>query len=688
VRAFLPQAESAEVLAGGQAWPMEKRHADGFFCAQLMGDPQRYTLRAHLWDGRDTEIEDPYRFGQLISDTEIYLHGEGTLQEAYRTLGAHLAETDGVRGVRFAVWAPNAENVTVAGEFNDWDIRRHPMRRRNGGCWELFIPGLDVGTTYKYNVRSRFAGHQQLKADPYAFECETPPKSASVVWDIDRYRWNDAAWLEQRAKTDWLKSPVSIYEVHAESWMRDPQGQPLTYREMAVKLVEYVTRMGYTHIELLPIMEHPFSGSWGYQVIGYFAPTSRFGTPDDFRYFVDCCHQAGIGVLVDWVPGHFPKDAHGLVFFDGTALYEHADPRKGEHLGWGTLVFNYGRNEVRTFLISNALFWLKEYHIDGLRVDAVASMLYLDYSRKEGEWLPNQFGGNENLEAIDFLRRFNELAHKQPGVFTAAEESTAFPGVSKPVYLGGLGFTMKWNMGWMHDMLDYFSKDPVYRKYQHNHITFSLLYAFTENFVLPISHDEVVHGKSALFSKMPGDEWRQFANVRAFLAYMWGHPGKKLLFMGQDIGQREEWNSSGQIRWELLEFDYHRKLQALVRELNRIYRSSPALYQVDFHYRGFEWVDFHDSANSVIAFLRRAEDPKDFILFCCNFTPVLRTGYEFGVPEEGFYEEILNTDSELFGGSNQGNGGLVSTRPVPNHGHAASIAVTLPPLAVVAFRKR
>jgi 1,4-alpha-glucan branching enzyme len=576
----------------------------------------------------------------------------------------------------------------VAGEFNDWDIRRHPMRRRNGGFWELFIPGLGEGTTYKYNVRSRFAGHQQLKADPYAFECEMPPKSASVVWNIDRYAWKDAAWIEQRTKTDWLKSPVSVYEVHAESWMRDPQGQPLTYREMAVKLVEYVTRMGYTHIELLPIMEHPFSGSWGYQVIGYFSPTARFGTPDDFKYFVDCCHQAGIGVLVDWVPAHFPKDAHGLVFFDGTALYEHADPRRGEHLDWGTLIFNYGRNEVRTFLISNALFWLKEYHIDGLRVDAVASMLYLDYSRKPGEWLPNQFGGNENLEAIDFLRRFNELAHQQPGVFTAAEESTAFPGVSKPVYLGGLGFTMKWNMGWMHDMLDYFSKDPVYRKFQHNHITFSLLYAFTENFVLPISHDEVVHGKSSLINKMPGDEWRQFANVRAFLAYMWGHPGKKLLFMGQDIGQREEWNSSGQVRWDLLQFDYHRKLQALVRELNRLYRSSPALYQVDFNYRGFEWVDFRDSANSIIAFIRRAEDPKDFILFCCNFTPVPRTGYEFGVPEEGFYEEILNTDSELFGGSNLGNGGMVSTRPVPKHGHDCSLAVTLPPLAVVAFHKR
>ncbi len=415
--------------------------------------------------------------------------------------------------------------------------------------------------------------------------------------------------MEARGKVDWLRSPISVYEVHLESWMRGPQGQPLTYREMAVKLVEYARIMGYTHLELLPPMEHPFSGSWGYQVIGYYAPTSRFGTPDDFKFFVDTCHQAGIGVIADWVPAHFPKDAHGPVFFDGTALYEHADPRKGEHRDWGTLIFNYGRNEVRTFLVSNALFWLKEYHIDGLRVDAVASMLYLDYSRQPGEWIPNQYGGNENLEAIDFLRQFNELAHQVPGAFTVAEESTAFPGVSKPVYLNGLGFTMKWNMGWMHDMLDYFAKDPVYRKFEHNHITFSLLYAFTENFVLPISHDEVVHGKGSLVNKMPGDEWQQFANARAFLAYMWMHPGKKLLFMGQEIGQREEWNYNAGVRWELLQFDYHRKLQALMRELNRIYRANPALYQVDFHYTGFEWVDFHDAENSVIAFLRRAEDP-------------------------------------------------------------------------------
>jgi 1,4-alpha-glucan branching enzyme len=470
--------------------------------------------------------------------------------------------------------------------------------------------------------------------------------------------------------------------------MRGPQGKSLTYREMAVKLVEYVRDMGYTHVELLPVMEYPFSGSWGYQVIGYFAPTSRFGTPDDFKYLVDCFHQAGIGVIVDWVPAHFPKDAHGLVFFDGTALYEHADPRKGEQREWGTLIFNYGRNEVRTFLISNALFWLKEYHIDSLRVDAVASMLYLDYSRKAGEWVPNQFGGNENLEAIDFLRRFNELAHKVPGAFTIAEESTAFNGVSRPVYLGGLGFTMKWNMGWMHDMLDYFSYDPIYRKFHHNDITFSLLYAFTENFILPISHDEVVHGKASLINKMPGDEWRQFANARAFLAYMWAHPGKKLLFMGQEIGQREEWNHDAGVRWELLEFEPHRKLQTLMRELNRLYRANPALYQVDFSYQGFEWVDFHDWENSVIAFLRRGEDPADTILFCCNFTPVPRSKYEFGVPEAGFYEEILNTDSELFGGSNIGNGGLVSSRPIPRHNRPNSISVTLPPLAVVAFRRR
>jgi len=474
--------------------------------------------------------------------------------------------------------------------------------------------------------------------------------------------------------------------VHLGSWLRGVHGEWLNYRELAHKLVEYVKRMGFTHVELLPVMEHPLTASWGYQITGYFAPTARYGEPEDFMYFVDYCHRHGIGVIVDWVPAHFPKDAHGLGFFDGSALYEHADPRKGEHKDWGTLIFNYGRNEVRCFLISSALFWFNKYHIDGLRVDAVASMLYLDYSRAPGEWIPNQYGGNENLEAIDFLRRFNELAHQIPGTVTIAEESTAFPGVSRPVYLGGLGFTMKWNMGWMHDMFAYFSCDPIYRKFHHKNITFSLLYAFSENFVLPVSHDEVVHGKRNLIAKMPGDEWQRFANVRAFLAYMFAHPGKKLLFMGCELGQYEEWNCEAELRWELLEFDYHRKLQAFVRDLNRLYRKEPALYEVDFHHSGFEWVDFSDVDSSVIAFLRRARDPKNFLLFCCNFTPVPRTGYRFGVPERGFYREVFNSDSSLYGGSNLGNAGGVRSEPVEAHGRPHSISVTLPPLAVIVFR--
>ena len=687
VRAFLPHAESADVVAGDTVTPLVKQHPAGFYCAAMAGEPRPYRIQARLHEGTVIDFDDPYRYPPIISDFDLHLHSEGTLQEAYNTLGAHIAESEGTRGVRFAVWAPNAENVTLCGDFNQWDARRHPMRRRNAGVWELFVPGLGEGTNYKYNVRSRFAGYQQMKSDPYGFSYETAPKSASVVVNLDAYQWQDAGWMETRGTRDILKSPVSTYEVHLESWMRAPDGRPLSYRELAVNLVEYVKRMGYTHIELLPIMEYPYSGSWGYQVVGYYAPTSRFGPPQDFMHFVDCCHQAGIGVIVDWVPAHFPKDAHGLVFFDGTALYEHADWRKGEHREWGTLVFNYGRNEVRTFLTANALFWLKKYHIDGLRVDAVASMLYLDYSRKEGEWVPNQFGGNENLEAVDFLRRFNELAHTVPGVFTVAEESTAFPGVSKPVYLNGLGFTMKWNMGWMHDMLHYFSQNPVYRKFYHHNITFSMLYAFTENFVLPISHDEVVYGKGSLVNKMPGDEWQQFANARAFLAYMYTHPGKKLLFMGTEIGQRDEWNYNSSIQWDLLQFDMHRKLQALVEALNGLYRSSPELHEVDFHHSGFEWIDFHDVESSIIAFLRRGANGKEFILVVCNFTPVPRQGYEVGVPEEGFYQEILNTDAEMFGGGNMGNGGLVSSRPVPRHGRKHSIALVLPPLAVMAFRR-
>jgi 1,4-alpha-glucan branching enzyme len=688
VRAFLPQAVEAEVLVDGEAARMRKTHTAGFFVASLEGEPRTYRLRLKTAGGEMSEFEDPYRFPLLLTDFDLHLYSEGTNYESYRSLGAHPAVVEGVAGVRFAVWAPNAEVVSVTGDFNQWDTRRHPMRLRNAGIWEIFIPGLGPGATYKYFVRSRFVGYQQMKTDPYSFYCETPPKSASIVWDLGNYQWQDSVWMEARAKTDWLKRPVSIYEVHLESWLRGPQNQTLTYRELAKSLVGYAQKMHYTHIELLPIMEHPFSGSWGYQVIAYYAPTSRFGTPDDFRYFIDCCHQAGIGVIVDWVPAHFPKDAHGLAYFDGTALYEHADPRKGEHREWGTMVFNFGRNEVRAFLISNALFWLKEYHIDGLRVDAVASMLYLDYSRKPGEWIPNQFGGRENLEAIDLLRRFNELAHQVPGAFTAAEESTAWPGVSKPVFLGGLGFTMKWNMGWMHDMLDYFTKDPVYRKFHHHNITFSMLYAFHENFILPISHDEVVHGKRSLLGKMPGDEWQRFANARTFLAYMYGHPGKQLLFMGSEIGQYEEWNYNTGLRWELLQFDYHRKLQALVRELNRFYQSQPAMYEVDFHWSGFEWVDFHDVDHSIIAFLRRAQDPDDFLLFCCNFTPAPYRSYRFGVPAPGHYAEVFNTDAEMFGGSNMGNAAGADSEPVKAHGRDQSILVTLPPLGVVVFKKR
>jgi 1,4-alpha-glucan branching enzyme len=684
VRAFLPQARDAVVVVEDAQHPTYKDREEGFFVTKLHGAPRHYRLEVTLWNGNTVQIDDPYRFPPLLSDFDLHIHGEGTQYESYRTMGAHLVDCEGVAGVRFAVWAPNAEVVSVVGDFNEWDDRRHPMRLRSGGVWELFIPAVGAGTNYKFSVRSRVTGHRQQKSDPYGFAMENPPKSASIVSDLG-YEWGDHAWMQSRASQDILKQPVSIYEVHLGSWVRGPHNTYLTYRELADQLVDYAKRLSYTHLQLMPVMEHPFSGSWGYQVVGYYAPTARFGTPTDFMYFVDRCHQAGIGVLVDWVPGHFPKDAHGLAFFDGTALYEHADPRKGEHRDWGTLIFNYGRNEVRTFLISNALFWLRVYHIDGLRVDAVASMLYLDYSRQPGEWIPNIYGGNENLEAIDFLHRFNELAHQVPGAVTIAEESTAFAGVSRPVYLNGLGFTMKWNMGWMNDMLEYFGKDPVHRKYQHNNITFSMLYAFTENFVLPISHDEVVHGKRALLSKMPGDMWQKFANVRAFLAYMYGHPGKKLLFMGSEIGVWDEWDHERGLPWELLHFDFHRKLQTFVGELNRLYRSHPAFYEIDFHWAGFEWVDFRDVDGSSISFIRRPNGGRPFLLFVCNFTPVPRMNYRVGVPEPGLYREVLNSDAEMFGGSNLGNAGAVMSDQVSQNNHYHSISITLPPLAVVVF---
>ena len=679
IRAWLPRTEAASVVIGDAVIPMELVDPAGFFIARLGEKPGLYRLRAG-----DYDFDDPYRFPPLLTPFELYLHGEGTNYESYRTLGAHMVDVEGVRGVRFAVWAPNAELVSVLGDFNRWDRTWHPMRLRDGGIWEIFIPGLEQSANYKYSVLARHGGEQQ-KSDPYGFFAEVPPKTASIVWSLANYAWSDSDWMNARGAHEWYREPMSIYEVHLESWMRHEDHTPLSYRELADKLVDYARDMGYTHLELMPVMEHPFGGSWGYQVTGYYAPTSRFGTPDDFRYFVDRCHQAGLGVILDWVPGHFPRDAHGLWRFDGTACYEHEDPRQGEHREWGTMVFNYGRNEVRTFLLSNALYWLREFHVDGLRVDAVASMLYLDYARGN-DWIPNKYGGRENLEAVDFIRRFNELAHQEPGAITVAEESTAWPGVSRPVYLNGLGFTFKWNMGWMHDMLDYFSLDPVFRKFHQQNITFSMLYAFTENFVLPVSHDEVVHLKRALVSKMPGDEWQRFANVRAFLGYMFGHPGKKLLFMGSDIGQTEEWNHASSLPWHLLQWPVHRTLQTFVKELNRLYRREPSLAQVDDSFQGFEWIDFRDAEASVIAFVRFAKNRDDFLVFACNFTPVPRHSYRIGVPVAGRYDEIFNSDAAMFGGSNLGNSGAVIADPIPDHGRPASIQILLPPLAVVVFK--
>ena len=630
-----------------------------------------------------------YPFPQILTDFDLHLIGEGTHYKKYEKLGAHLKEVSGVKGVHFAVWAPNVNGVSIIGDFNRWDVNSHKMRMLgNSGIWEIFIPGLSEGEIYKFALQTK-SGETIEKADPYAFYSEIRPKSASIVYDIEGYTWSDDKWMEERVRRNALDAPISIYEVHLGSWMRVPEegNRCLTYKELAHKLVEYVKDMGYTHLQLMPVTEHPLDASWGYQTIGYFAPTSRFGTPKEFMYFMDYMHQNSIGVLLDWVPAHFPKDGHGLARFDGTCLYEHEDPRKGEHQDWGTLIFNYGRNEVRNFLLSNALFWLDKYHIDGLRVDAVASMIYLDYSRQPGEWIPNQYGENENLEAIDFLKRFNEVVHStHPGVLTIAEESTAWTGVSRPTYLGGLGFSLKWNMGWMNDTLRYFSKDPIHRKYEHDNLTFSLLYAFTENFVLVLSHDEVVHGKRSLLDKMPGDFQQRFANLRALYGYMYGHPGKKLLFMGGEIGQWWEWNHDESIHWHLLQYESHQGLQRYVRDLNRLYQSEPALYEVDFDYHGFEWIDFRDAEGSIISFVRRGKDPEDFLVFIYNFTPVARMGYRVGVPKGGFYKEVMNSDSGSYWGGNIGNFGGIWAEDVPWHGRPSSVSLTIPPLSMVVMK--
>ena len=625
----------------------------------------------------------------ILSDFDRYLLAEGTLHRAYERLGAHFMERDGQRGVQFAVWAPNAKFVSVIGDFNGWNISANRMEPSAAGVWEVFIPRLRQGDTYKYHIESAYRGYTVDKADPYCFSAEIRPQTASRVWDLQSYAWQDDSWMAARAKRNRLDAPISIYEVHLGSWRRVPEegNRWLTYREMAPLLADYVHNAGFTHIELLPVMEHPFDGSWGYETTGYFAPTSRFGSPNDFKYFVDYLHQHEIGVILDWVPAHFPKDEAGLGYFDGSHLYEHADPRKGEHPDWNTFVFNYGRNEVRSFLISNALFWLDQYHVDGLRVDAVAAMLYLDYGRPEGEWIPNRYGGKENIEAIEFLRSFNESVYAAfPDVMTIAEESTAWPLVSRPNYVGGLGFGLKWNMGWMHDMLAYMSQDPVFRSYQHNQITFSLLYAFTENFVLPFSHDEVVYGKGSLLRKMPGDEWQKFANLRLLYGFMFGHPGKKLLFMGNEFGQWSEWNHDASLDWHLLGSPLHVALARWVRDLNTVYRGQPALYEQDFDPAGFAWVDCKDFQRSVVSFLRRGRNEDDLLLFVCNFTPVVRQNYRVGVPREGFWKEVLNSDAPLYGGSGQGNFGGLHAVPLPILGLPYSINITLPPLAVTVYQ--
>jgi 1,4-alpha-glucan branching enzyme len=627
---------------------------------------------------------------RLVSDYEAYLFGEGHWLRAWEKMGARPAVVDGVAGYGVVVWAPNARGVSIVGDFNGWDGRRHPLAPLGpSGLWETFVPGLGAGALYKIEIQPRH-GPPFTKADPFALVAELPPRTASITADFGRHAWQDEAWLAARAARATLDAPMAIYEVHAGSWRRRPEEghRPLTWRELAAELVPYVRDMGFTHVELLPVMEHPFDGSWGYQVTGYFAPTSRYGTPDDLRAFVDACHGAGMGVLLDWVPGHFPKDAHGLAWFDGTALYEHADPRQGEHREWGTLVFNYGRHEVRNFLLTNALYWLESFHVDGLRVDAVASMLYLDYSREAGEWVPNQYGGRENLDAIDFLRELNTLTHGQhPGTVMIAEESTAFPAVSRPTWVGGLGFTFKWNMGWMHDILTYVGKDPVFRRWEHQHLTFSMLYAFNENFILPFSHDEVVHGKGSMLARAPGDIWQKFATLRLLYTFMAAHPGKMLLFMGDEIGQWREWDHDGSVDWGALADPMHAGLQRCVADLNHLYAAEPALHEVDFEPAGFDWIDCNDHEASVVSFLRRARDPEDFVVAVLNWTPVVRGGYRVGVPEPGFYRELLNSDAALYGGANVGNAGGVHTEPVVAHGHAQSVVLTLPPLAGLLLRR-
>jgi 1,4-alpha-glucan branching enzyme len=682
VRAFRPDAKSVRV----KGVDLKRIHDAGVFEGAVeLEPPYRYELEVTYPSGETYTLVDPYTFLPTIGEIDLHLAGEGRHERLYERLGAHVREVDGVQGVAFAVWAPAARSVSVVGDFNTWDGRLHPMRSLgSSGIWELFIPGLEEGQRYKYELRTE-TGDLRLKTDPYAAAMEEPPLTASVVYR-PKYEWGDDAYLRERAERDVLAQPMSVYEVHLGSWRWNPLegNRPLDYRELAEELSAYALDMGFTHIELLPVMEHPFGGSWGYQVSGYFAPTARFGSPDDYRAFVDTLHGNGIGLIVDWVPAHFPRDDFALARFDGTALYEHEDPRQGAHPDWGTLVFNFGRNEVRNFLLASAMCWLEEYHSDGLRVDAVASMLYLDYSRREGEWVPNPFGGRENLDAVEFLKLLNEVVHARvPGVLSVAEESTAWPGVSRPVYLGGLGFGYKWNMGWMHDTLSYFQRDPIYRRFHHHELTFSLVYAWNENFVLPLSHDEVVHGKGSLLQKMPGDRWQRFANLRALYAYMWAHPGKKLLFMGGELAQDREWSESRSLDWHLLEQADHAGVQALVRDLNGLYKNEPALWEVDTEPAGFLWLEPNDARGNTLAFARFDKKRKRVVVCLCNLSPVPRHGYRVGLPRDGGWREGINTDSTYYGGSNVGNMGTIEAEEKPWNDQQWSAEVTLPPLGVV-----
>jgi 1,4-alpha-glucan branching enzyme len=690
IRALRPAAnEIKALLDDGSAIELRQIHPGGVFEGTAEGaePPLHYRLAVDYGASGSFTIEDPYAFGPTIGELDLHLIGEGRHEDIYEKLGAHVREHQNVTGTAFSVWAPAARAVSVVGDFNSWDGRLHAMRSLgSAGIWELFVPGVEPGARYKYEILTQ--DHDiLLKADPYAQEAELPPKTASIV-TVPRYEWSaaDREWLTQRAEQQPLNEPMSIYEVHLGSWRLNTleDNRPLSYLELADELAAYARDMGFTHIELLPVMAHPFSGSWGYQVSGYFAPTPRYGSPDELRAFVDRLHSGGVGVILDWVPAHFPRDEFALARFDGTALYEHADPRRGAHPDWGTLVFNFGRNEVRNFLIASALFWLREYHTDGIRVDAVASMLYLDYSREEGQWVPNQFGGREDLDAVEFLKQFNEVIYaREPGIVSAAEESTAWPGVSRPTYLGGLGFGFKWNMGWMHDTLGYFQNDPIYRRYHHHELTFSLMYAFSENFILPLSHDEVVHGKGSLLNKMPGDRWQKLANLRGLYAYMWAHPGKKLLFMGGEIAQEQEWSHERSLDWHLLEQPGHAGVQALVRDLNRLYKDEPALWELDSDPSGFWWIEPNDADGNVVAFARQSRDGRRVLVFVANLSPVPRPNYRLGLPRATRWREAINTDSTFYGGSDVGNLGGVQPEPIPWHNQPVSAELTLPPLAAI-----